>query len=238
MAVIRDSILDICLQATACGGREILLDLKAREINMISQFPACIVYRDGDVTNKAVDGPTLYSRILVRLEHLQNLFFIERLLAKEGRAPDSQMLEISMELVSLTLIFWTHQGRLHGLHSCHDWLVVSYAAPAGGVLCLELLKASAPRAASPTVTRSNMIQQLSLLVGFLDWVGPSAPNSDICQSVKRVVRHVLDQTLNPAADQAGAAEGLGFSADMNEFFSFDLLDTFDWLRPESASWAA
>lgn len=209
-------------------------------MSIIAQFPACIVYRDDDTTNKAVDGPTLYSKILVRLEHLQNLFFIERLLTKEGHAPASQMLEISMELVSLTLIFWTHQDRLHGLQGDSEWLVMSYAAPAGGVLCLELLRGSGSGSGSgpATVTRSSMVQQLSLLVGFLDWVGPSAPNSDICQSVKRVVRHVLDQTLNHPAeddDQAGAAEGMGFSADMNEFFSFDLLDTFDWLRPEGGS---
>lgn len=204
-------------------------------MNVMSQLPECIVFDEDDVANAAIDGPTLYSKILVRLEHLQNLFFIERLLDKDGRAADSQILEISMELVSLTLIFWIYQDRLRGLQGDSEWLVMSYAAPAGGVLCLELLKgSSAPLSRATTVTRSNVIQQLSLLVGFLDWVRPGAPNSDICHSVKRVVKHVLDQTLNssPQDDQVSAVEGMGFAADMNDFFSFDLLDTFDWLRPD------
>ncbi len=108
---------------------------------------------------------------------------------------------------------------------------MSYASPASGILCLELLK---PTTVGQTVTRSSIIQQLSLLVGFLDWVGPSAPNSNLCKSVMEVIKRVLDQTLNsvgPTQSEAFAWNS-DVSAELNDFFNFDLLDTFAWLRPD------
>lgn len=99
----------------------------------------------------------------------------------------------------------------------------------------------------PGVTKSGIIQQLSLLVGFLDWVGPSAPNSDLCTSCKAVIQHVLDLAINgpptPVPSAEAGQEGeqavldLSFEMDMGGFFNFDLLDTFDWLKPDSSQTA-
>lgn len=77
--------------------------------------------------------------------------------------------------------------------------VMSYAAPGGGILCMELLRPtfSGPRhPRNPSVTRSSMIQHLSVLVSFLAWVSPDAPNADLCASCRTVIQHVLDHTLN------------------------------------------
>jgi hypothetical protein len=82
-----------------------------------------------------------------------------------------------------------------------------------------------------------MIQQLSLLVGFLDWVSPTAPNSNICKSVKEVISRVLDQTLNMANSAAPALDlnwEPGLSTELNDIFNFDLLDTFNWVRPDGS----
>lgn len=119
---------------------------------------------------------------------------------------------------------------------------MAYAAPAGGVLCNELLKPTLPMRPVSGVTKSGVIQQLSLLVGFLGWVGPAAPNSALCSSCKAVIQHVLDEALNaPPTDPSGQdafGRALDFSfdlgTDMGEFFNFDLLDTFDWLKPDSS----
>lgn len=120
---------------------------------------------------------------------------------------------------------------------------MAYAAPAGGILCNELLKPMPNPTPAPDVTKSGIIQQLSLLAGFLDWVSPGAPNGDLCRSCKAVIQHVLDQALNgvPTNPSDGARGDHGFDfntdfgADMYGFFNFDLLDTFDWLRPEMPS---
>lgn len=121
---------------------------------------------------------------------------------------------------------------------------MAYAAPAGGILCNELLHPTLHARPVPGVTKARVVQQLSLLVGFLDWVNPTAPNGDLCTSTKAVVQHVLDHTLNHGGGpldpaNGGAQHGFDFpfdlGTDMGGFFSFDLLDTYDWLRPEALS---
>jgi hypothetical protein len=68
-----------------------------------------------------------------------------------------------------------------------------------------------------------------LLVGFFDWVGPSAPNADLCANCKIVIQRVLDYHLNDAMGTLGVLEDFnsGLTGPMN--FNFDLLNTFDWL---------
>lgn len=197
----------------------------------VSQFPDILMYRTTDLRDQAVDTPALYTKLLVRLEHLQNLFFIERLMHRETHSISPELIDISYEMVSLTLVYWTHRDRLAGLYSDFEWICMQYAAPAGGVLCLGLLHPDL------RVKRSDIVLQLSLLIGFFDWVRPSAPNSDLCTAVKNVIKRVLDQTLNSTVGIIDVQEsfldtGMDFSTDINDYFSFDLLDTFDWLRPE------
>lgn len=134
---------------------------------------------------------------------------------------------------------------------------MGYAAPAGGILCMELLKPTLPRPGSsnssshPGLTRAAIVQKLSLLLGFLDWIKPTAPNGDLCRECKVVIERVLDHTLNNNNDAspmktsggndngellaAPAAEpllGWGEPLPAALDFNFDLLDTFDWLRSD------
>ena len=123
---------------------------------------------------------------------------------------------------------------------------MGYAVPAGGILSMELLKPSplvtqphsGPNPQVPRVSRSSIVQKLSLLVGFLDWVNPSAPNGDLCSECKSVIQRVLDQTLNVAPADGFTApdplDGWDFSSTQLDF-NFDLLDTYDWLRPDVQS---
>ena len=205
----------------------------------------------------------LYTKILVHLEHLRNIFCIGRLLAQWGYDSHAELLKVSFEMVSVTLVFWTHMDRLAGLHGDFEWVVsnqtsreqersssyerqvMAFAAPAGGVLCNELLRPAQQHSHVAGVTRSSIIQQLSLLSGFLDWVSPSAPNGDLCSSCKTVIQHVLDHALNAPPQGCSSADpenGFDFNFDLssdidaiNGFLNFDLLDTYDWLRPEMLS---
>lgn len=187
--------------------------------------------------------------MLVRIEHLQNLFFAERLLLKRaGEYPganDGNLLLISYEMVALVLMFWIHKDRFAQVSNDFEWLVMCYAAPGGGILCMELLRptfAGPHHPANVNITRSAIVQQLSLLVGFLGWVSPDAPNADLCASCRLVIQHVLDHTLNNPGGvpfQQGqvqeqlAGDAFGQVPDAeNLLFGFDLLDTFDWLRTD------
>ena len=249
--------------------------LRNLELDAIAKFPPVLAYDPADIDRLlsqhdeidlnelgsiappqvGVDGAAFYAKVLVRLEHLQNMFFVERLLAQR-RAPNHRsldLLSVSVDMVALTLIFWTHKNRLYEMHGDFEWLVMSYAAPAGGVLCMELMNptpvadaagvgagwADQVQPGDPRLSRSTIIQNLSLLVGFLGWVSPAAPNADLCHTVKGIIQRVLDYTLNnpagpPAAGQPVDLAGAGLAGiDSNDpFFSFDLMDTFNWLRPD------
>lgn len=122
---------------------------------------------------------------------------------------------------------------------------MAYAAPGGGILCLELLKPSVTMNSGdgvPTdstgnrITRSSIVQVLSLLVGFLKWVSPKEANGGTCIGCRNIVQRVLDETLNMTASDNPSADAMewDFSAQLD--FNFDLLDTFEWMRPEF-SWS-
>ena len=78
------------------------------------------------------------------------------------------------------------------------------------------------------ITRSAIIQQLSLLVGFLDWVGPNGTNGALCSNCNAVIKSVLDHTLNSTGTVPWQPTDLDAQID----FNFDLMDTFDWLRTD------
>lgn len=111
---------------------------------------------------------------------------------------------------------------------------MAHAAPAGGILCLELLKPTlhGGHPTNPEITRSSIIQKLSLLVGFLDWVKPSAPNSELCASCRAVIQRILDCVLNAAASGEAVPEPFDWAFEAPMDFNFELMDTFDWLRPD------
>lgn len=114
---------------------------------------------------------------------------------------------------------------------------MAYGAPAGGILCKELQKPTLLRGRhpeDPQITRSSIIQKLSLLVGFLDWVDPAAPNADLCSDCKTVIKLVLDQTLNGGSglEALSMASQIEFEFPRGLDFNFELMDSFDWLSSD------
>ncbi|KAK7738380.1 hypothetical protein SLS53_006193 [Cytospora paraplurivora] len=217
LASVTDEVMEVSLGDPASTSIEALLALRQREIDAFAALPRALMYSPEDIRDPRVEGSMLYTKILIHLEHLQNIFCIGRLLVQWGFDNHAELLQ-----------------------------VMAFAAPAGGVLCNELLRPSQQRN-SPVegVTRSSIIQQLSLLNGFLQWVSPHAPNGDLCTSCKTVIQHVLDHALNPppqgsldAAANNAFDLNLDLSSDINVingYFNFDLLDTYEWLRPEMLS---
>ncbi|KAI0973756.1 hypothetical protein F4678DRAFT_486918 [Xylaria arbuscula] len=231
LAMIREEIMHFALNTKRQVSTEELLDLKARELDTIQEFPAFIKYHDSNLDDQKHDVGILYWKLLMRLEHLLNMFFIERLLLKRGHV-QSELLSVSFDMITYTLPFWTHQDTLLPLRNDCEWLIMAFGVPAGGILCQELLMPTLH--SDLRITRSSLIQKLSLLVGFLDWIKPTAPNGDQCGKCKTIIKHVLDQALNgplPGYESApGAAFDLDFTTQVD--FDFDLLDTFGWTRSE------
>lgn len=106
---------------------------------------------------------------------------------------------------------------------------MAYAAPGGGVLCLSLLKPQK----STEISRSAIVQQLCLLVGFLGWVKPHASNGDLCANCKAVIQAVLDYSLNHPIDMPYMPPVIAdWDLPGQLDFDFDLMDTFEWLRTD------
>ncbi|KAI1479687.1 hypothetical protein F4774DRAFT_409811 [Daldinia eschscholtzii] len=236
IAIIREEIFKIALDhrqnvSPNAFSIQTLLQLRTRELSAVAEFPPWLHFHPRDIENYDIPQENLSTRSFIQLEHLQNMFFIERLLLRFGHQDKGDLLKVSFDLVNQTLP-WMASFR----NDC-EWLVMAYAVPAGGILCLELLKPTLhlrPHSDS-RITRSNIIQKLSLLVAFLDWVSPSAPNGDLCSDAKSVIQRVLDQTLNAASSIYEPPAVFQWDSSTQLDFSFDLLDTFDWNRPDFPS---
>ncbi|TDZ20707.1 Fusarisetin A cluster transcription factor fsa6 [Colletotrichum orbiculare MAFF 240422] len=239
LMIIRDEIFETSLGNAANTSLETLYDLKRRAGDAAAALPDALALKDSDVRHSDIGPAKLYVRLLMRLEHLQNLFFIERLLNRKGCSNGKDLLCVSYEMTSTTLLFWTKMDGLAVTYEDFKWLIMAYAAPGGGIMCLELLQPSVTLGGTVAssngdqITRSSIVQLLSMLVGFLNWVGPKEANGNICTNCRAIVQRVLDQALNvvPHADGPPAdVMEWDFSAHLD--FNFDLLDTFEWMRPE------
>lgn len=65
----------------------------------------------------------VWSSLIVRLEYLQNLFFIERLLLRRGHEDTGDLLLTCVDLLSSTLPFWTHLDKFMSVRPNCEWLV-------------------------------------------------------------------------------------------------------------------
>ena len=82
-----------------------------------------MVHRPEDKDDDRLEPATRWAKLIVRLEHLQNLFFIQRLKGKHGQKDLSELIGISFEMVSLTLLCWTHRDWFVGFAGDYEWLV-------------------------------------------------------------------------------------------------------------------
>ena len=109
-------------------------NLRNRELETIQNFPRALVFDEGDIKEllacyaddtKDDDnaGAALYAKLVLRLEHMQNMFFLERLLLKKHSQPSTSLLTVSLDIISLTLDFWMYKSRLYDLHGDLDCLV-------------------------------------------------------------------------------------------------------------------
>ncbi|GJD03041.1 fungal specific transcription factor [Colletotrichum higginsianum] len=241
---IRDEIFEVALGPEAAISADAVRALKVKELVAAAELPAVLRFSESDVQDPGVSSRVLDTRLFMLLEHLQNLFFIERLLSRFDRAGRGSCWRYNM--TSATLLYWTN---MDGLGACEDfkWIAMTYAAPGGGILCQELLQptvtggshaAVTDRNGNP-ITRSGIVQVLSLLLGFLKWVSPREASGGICAGCRDIVQRVLDEALNGNVGPGGGAGGgehavggVGWDSEVQLDFNFELLDTFEWMRPE------
>lgn len=85
--------------------------------------------------------------------------------------------------------------------------ILSYGIPCAGILCLELLRASnlaPPMPATeampvPTpvqLSRSEVVQTLTMFIAFLSWIRPTDNNVQLCGKFKKVVKRIIDTAID------------------------------------------
>ncbi|PWY89189.1 hypothetical protein BO70DRAFT_331057 [Aspergillus heteromorphus CBS 117.55] len=211
--------------------------LKASAHEMFAQFPDDLTFKDEYIDDADVPGPVLFLRILVRLDFLLSMFILERLLTRHKVVTEQTLIHVSQEMLGLTLIFWKHKDRFVNHHD-FSWLAMSYAAPCSGILCLELLRqASHPQSYTLDLPRSEIIQNLSLLVAFLDWLRPWESDGAVRTQIKAILQRSLDRILSMPASLCGpmpAFEDRSVSMGIPDFAGaeyphLELLNTFGWV---------
>lgn len=81
-------------------------------------------YNPDELDNYTIDDDVLTARMMMRMEYLQTLFFAERLLSRRSDHPKSdELLFVSFDMVSLTLVFWMHRDRFTNITADLEWLV-------------------------------------------------------------------------------------------------------------------
>ncbi|PNP43638.1 hypothetical protein TGAMA5MH_04610 [Trichoderma gamsii] len=241
VALIRDEILEIGLSYVEDHSIDDIITLKGREFELYNTLPAHLIYDPALGELADADTQTFYSKHEMRLDHLLNVLLVERLLLKHGH-PRTDLLRTSFEMVVLTLRLWTHKHRWAEIPGESQRLLIGYAAPAGAVLCMELvdpnpmdITVDGDLIAGEVYSRSSIIQQLSLLVGFLNAPDLSHPNSSVASGVRSVIKKVLDYVLNPTKrlQMPMGLEGFGFISDWDGFAQFGSLDNINWFSQDA-----
>ncbi|KAF4459754.1 hypothetical protein FALBO_13479 [Fusarium albosuccineum] len=234
VANILDELIEIALGKEANISVDYLQSIKARQIQTFSELPSCLIFNHQDLSSPDLSVEILYARILLYLFHLQNMFLVERLLLQRGAIDEGNLLVTSFDMVKVTVAVWLHKDRFAAMRRNFEWLLMAYAAPGGGILCQELLRPTfyGVHPLDSTLSRSSLVQQLSLLVAFLNWVSPTAPNGNLCADCQAIIQRVLDQHLNTPADSSQSLESLDLVFPRSPAFRFDLLNTFDWVHDE------
>lgn len=86
-------------------------------------MPAILRFNESDIRNPSLTGQMFHVRLLMQLEHLQNLFFIERLLNRQDCSNKRDLLSVSYEMTATTLLYWTDSDSLGALCEDFKWLV-------------------------------------------------------------------------------------------------------------------
>ncbi|KUJ12384.1 uncharacterized protein LY89DRAFT_738173 [Mollisia scopiformis] len=230
--------------------REGNIDLMARIEQTYDSFPDYLKFKLADVSNPEIPDRKLWTRLTLRLMMLEHRLLIERLAFKQNILDGQSMVDCAREMLDLSVLIWVQRDRFIEHHHNYDWMLMCRGIPASGVLCVELLKQTKQPQGTRMlhIPRSEVVQNLSLLIGFLEWVKPSAGNYQLCARIKHIIKKILDQILNPnqpssapPASQQLATEWNGFDDSMpydpmvdvgfdNGIDDLDWLNTVDWSR--------
>jgi hypothetical protein len=140
-----------------------------------------------------------WNTLTLRLTFLEHRLLLERLAHKQNILGGQSMVDCAREILELVVLIWVQRDRFVEHQHDFDWMLMCWGVPSSGVLCVELLKQlKHPQLPGPRIARSEIVQNLSLLIGFLEWVRPAAGNYQLCGRMRLIIKRILDQILDPS----------------------------------------
>ncbi|TGO55360.1 hypothetical protein BCON_0093g00330 [Botryotinia convoluta] len=233
---IIDEILEISLGTVNQFSEARIMDLRKRNENIQERLPPWLRLSSSTPTNSSTT--THWIQTALKFNCLQCSFILEQVFVRKVKGDKQPLLDISRQLLALTVSMWTSKDRFLTYYSDYDWIIMCYGIPSAGVICVELIKEMENPAAQPAyyLSRSEVIQNLSLLVGFLDWVRPTAANHELCGRMRQIVKRTLDKILDPPkitnTPKASTSTTVPIS---NLNFEPMVMDDLDWL--DTIDWA-
>jgi hypothetical protein len=210
--------------------------------------------------SNCTDDRILWRLLCGRLDSLRIHLLLERLSTERGGASKHDLFEVAREMLDLNVFLWVQRDRTSDRVHDYDYMVchshtllsyrlyrkiahaehqiMSYGIPSIGILCAELLKqVKHPEEVDIKLPISEIVQNLSLMVAFLDWIKPSAGNYKLCRPLARVVRRVLDQVFEPSAVEIPREkESLQQVEITDDTWPLDNMDDLEWLN--SIDWTS
>jgi hypothetical protein len=169
-----------------------------RILGTYASFPSYLHFKHSDLS--AVPDTIFWKRLCLRLGLLEHRLLLERLAHKHHVLDGQSMVDCAREMLELTVLLWVQRDRFQEFHHDYDWMLMCWGIPSSGVLCVELLKdiKGDKQRLRLRLPRSEIVQNLSLLIGFLDWIKPAAGNYQLCMRMRVIIKRILDQILNPS----------------------------------------
>ncbi|CCD55295.1 similar to transcription factor Cys6 [Botrytis cinerea T4] len=208
LTIITDEILELSLTGNISDTR--ITALLARVQETYDGFPFYTHYQPSNVYSPSISDDVLWRRIGLRLTYLEHRLTLERLAHKSLLLSGQSMISCALEMLQLTVLFWVQRDRFVEHHHDYDWMLMCWGVPSSGVLCVEILKQmKSPHESTIKLPTSEIVQNLSLLVGFFEWIKPSAGNYLLCRRMSKLVKRILDQILNHRVSGRGNSQGQG-----------------------------
>jgi len=80
-------------------------------------------------------------------------------------------------MLDLNIFLWAERDRMTSYQHDYDYIIMAFGIPAIGVLCKELPnQVRNPESVKIKLPTSEIVQNLSLMVAFLNWVKPTSGN--------------------------------------------------------------
>ncbi|CAG8982274.1 hypothetical protein HYALB_00004508 [Hymenoscyphus albidus] len=198
LSVVLDEILELSLGDPEDCTEERIRYLLNRLQQTYDGFPRFLQFSLNDPHIKEKSDYKYWKTLNIRLTFLEHRLLLERLAHKQNIFDGQSMVDCAREMLELVVLIWVQRDRFVEHQHDFDWMLMCWGVPASGVLCVELLKQlKHPQLPGPRLARSEIVQNLSLLIGFLEWVRPAAGNYQLCGRMRLIIKRILDQILDP-----------------------------------------